>query len=56
MGSDSILAERAELVTTHRRGHVLGGTHHLDGGVGQIDELGQDFAILAGGIELGGIP
>ncbi len=31
-------------------------TYHLDGGISQVDELGEDLAILAGGIKLGGVP
>jgi hypothetical protein len=26
------------------------GTHHLDGGIGEVDELGKDLTILSGGI------
>lgn len=30
--------------------------HHLDGCIGEINEFGQYFAILAGSIKFGGIP
>lgn len=34
----------------------VGLIYHLDGGIGQVDELGKDFAVLSGRIELGSVP
>lgn len=35
---------------------ACGTIYHLDGCIGKIDKLGQDLAILAGSIQLGGVP
>lgn len=32
------------------------GLYHLDRGIRQVDELGQDLAIFARSIQFGGIP
>lgn len=35
---------------------VGGCTYHLDGGISEVDELGEDLAIFAGSVKLGCIP
>lgn len=36
--------------------HGVTSTYHLDRGISQVDELGEDLAVLASGIKLGGVP
>lgn len=59
VGSDSIYSSISRRVVKGATMHEVpreGSIYHLDGGIGQVDELGKDFAVLAGGIELGSIP
>lgn len=56
VGRESIWGGRAVRNTTEPARQQEGKAHHLDGRIGQIDKLGQHFAILAGGVKLCGVP
>ena len=55
VGNESICSNQSDPHSSQGHG-AQGESHHFDGSIRQVNELGQDLAILAGSIELGGIP